>query len=186
MKTGQALLLAVIVGMTLTAQAAPDHEQIVLKPEQLQALSLDEMLAQGEVAARLANERVTSAMGMLGDAREANDVQRINCLSDYLTTMKGLARLADQNLQTLRERVAARDRTAAEHEYVKVMIARNKVLQMYSQAKGCGGVAQETIFEGEPLVEQVFDRELPLGSGSDNLGIPMISVEPPPSASPYY
>jgi len=178
--------MAVAMLVSVSAFAAPDGEQVVLKPEELKAMSTDAMLQSGDAAVKTINDRVTVAMAMLGEARERKDAQRMNCLSDILTTMKGLARLAEQNNQTLRERVAARDRTASEHEFVKMMIARNKVIQLHAQAKGCGGMAGETIFEGAPLVERLFDKDLPLESGSDSLWVPMITTEPPPSASPYY
>lgn len=186
MKTQQGFLLVMSMLVLAPAFAAPEGDQVVLKPEELKAMSTDTMLQSGDAGVKIINDRVTAMMAMLGDARESKDAQRMNCLSDILTTMKGLARLAEQNNQTLRERVAARDRTASEHEFVKMMIARNKVIQLHAQGKGCVGMAGETIFEGEPLVERLFDKDMPLESGSENLWVPVITTEPPPSASPYY
>ena len=144
------------------------------------------MLSTGEIAVREMNDVVREVLDSLAEARKNNDFQRMNCVGEVLTTIKGLLRLSDQNTMSLRERVISRDRTGAEHEYVKISIARGKVLELQAQAKGCGGPSSETVFEGTPLVERNFDKDLPLEEPTAGLSQPAVTIEPPPSASPYF
>ena len=179
----------VVVGavvLFLGSVALADSRAVVLKPEELKAMSLEAMAQQGETAVQEMNELVRQVLGSLSDAQKQKDFQRMNCLGDVLTTIKGLLRLSEQNSLTLRERAIQRDRPGAEHEYVKLTIARNKVIDLHAQSKGCGGPEGETMFEGTPRVEKMFDKDLPLEEGRSGLDRPAIVIEPPPSASPYY
>lgn len=158
----------------------------VLKPEELKALSFEEMLSRGEKAITEMKDLVKEILDALADAQKSKDFQRINCISDVMTTVKGLMRLSEQNILTLRERVIARDRSGAEHEFVKLMIAQSKIQDMHTNAKGCGGPAGETVFEGTPVVEKLFDEDLPKEDPTAGLGVPIFDLSPPPSASPYF
>jgi hypothetical protein len=188
-------ILVVILAALLTASAAlaaptgsggkGATSTTVLKPDDLRAMSMEQMLSSGEAAVTEMNELVNQVLEGLSEAQKRNDIQRMNCVSDVLTTIKGLMRLSEQNALSLRERVIAKDRAGAEHEYVKLSIARNKVVELHAQSKGCGTPGGETVFEGAPVVDRVFDRDLPLEEGRTGLDHPAITIEPPPSASPY-
>lgn len=158
----------------------------VLTPEQIKSMSFEAMLAAGEAAVKEMNGLVKEVLDGLQEAQSAKDFQRMKCISESLTTIKGLMRLSEQNALTLRERVIARDRAGAEHEFVKVSIARNKVVELHAQSKGCGGPAGETFFEGAPRVERTFDKDLPVEDARDSLERVVVVMDPPPSASPYY
>lgn len=184
-KTCVTLCLALLVPAATTA--APEKGGSgPLRPEVLKAMSLEDMLGNGEAAVREMNEITRQVLDSLADARKENDFQRMNCIGNVLNTIKGLLRLSDQNALSLRERVIGRDRSGAEHEFVKISIARGKVLELQAQAKGCGGPSAETVFEGAPLVEKVFDKDLPLENPRTGLIQPAVTIEPPPSASPYF
>ena len=187
MKSSASLLVAfVVISVSAVAMAESRTGMIVLKPEQLKAMTLDQMLTDGETAVKEMDELVKNVLDGLAEAQGAKDFQRMNCISDVLTTIKGLMRLSEQNALSLRERVIAKDRAGAEHEFVKLSIARSKVAELHAQAKGCGGPAGETVFEGSPLVDRIFDQDLPVEEARSGLQMPAIVIEPPPSASPYY
>jgi hypothetical protein len=184
--------ISTIVGLAVLSVAvaamAEERKPTVtqLKPEELKAMSLEQMLDTGERAVAAMNEMVKQVLDGLEDAQGAKDFQRINCIGETLTTIKGLMRLSEQNALTLRERVIARDRPGAEHEFVKLTIARNKLIELHAQAKGCGGPAGETVFEGAPIVDRMFDADLPTEDPRAGLDLPAVQLDPPPSASPYY
>ena len=140
-------ILVASLGMLLLAgtPAASPGGAVVLKPDDLKAMGLDTMLSSGESYVKEMNDLVRGVLNELGSARDGKDFQRMNCLGDVLTTLKGLLRLSEQNAITLRERVIAKDRTGAEHEFVKLSIARNKVVELHAQDKGCGSGGTEKI-----------------------------------------
>ncbi|MBM4397806.1 MAG: hypothetical protein FJ087_19230 [Deltaproteobacteria bacterium] len=174
--------------LALPALAGPPAARPVqaLSPEQLKAMSLEQMLESGEKMVGDMKRKSEDVIEAFAEAQKVKDFVRINCVSETLTTIKGLMRLSEENMMTLKIRVIARDRNGAEHEFVKLTIASGKVSDMHAQAKGCGGPAGETMFEGSPLVEKRFDKDLPVEEGRSGLEVVVIVLNPPPSATPYY
>ena len=70
---------------------------------------------------------LSDVLGRLEEARATKDVVKLNCVNEKLTQVKGLLRISEQSDVALQEAVARKDTTAAEHEYTKVTIARDKV-----------------------------------------------------------
>ena len=177
-------LLATLVstGAVGETRAGP----VILRPDELKSMTMESMLASGEAYLKDIRQMSAQVVTGLDEAKGRKDFARINCIGEVLTAVKGLARLTEQNATSLRERVAAKDRAGAEHEYVKITIARNKVIDMHAQSRSCGGASAETVFEGAPQIEKAFDADLPRENPSAGLEVPAIVVEPPPSASPYY
>ncbi len=181
----------VIVAVAAPAFANPKRDHVVveaksLKPQDLQAMTLEEMLTEGEKSVQDMNLTVREVLDSLASARKANDFARMNCIGTSLSSIKGLLRISDQNALSLRERVIARDRPGAEHEFVKMRIARQKVGELMSQARSCGGPSGDTVFEGEAVVEKDFAEDLPIEDVRTALNEPVFSTEAPPSASPFY
>jgi hypothetical protein len=184
--------ISTIVGLAVlsVAVAAMAEERrptgTQLKPEELKVMSLEQMLDKGDKALGAMKGMTDDVLKSFSDAQDQKDFPRINCIGDTLTTIKGLMRLSEENAMTLKIKVIARDRSGAEHEFVKLTIAHGKVTEMHAQAKGCGGPAGETVFEGAPIVDRVFDADLPTEDPTAGLAWSIVFLDPPPSASPYY
>jgi hypothetical protein len=157
-----------------------------LKASDLQAMSMEEMTRKGDRLVEEMDRAVKDVLGRLTQAVQENDFARINCVNQALTMMKGLLRLSGQNAISLREAVASRDRAGAEHEYVKLHIAGNRILALRDQARACGGPGGETLFLGKPVVERQFAEDIPQADVSEGLQEAAIDLTVPPSASPYY
>ncbi len=125
--------------------AAPSLAQT--RPEAVQ-------LAQGEAFVAHIEQMVADGFAELATARTAQNINRINCVNDALTTMNGLLRLATSNLAALRQCVAQADAGCAEHEFIKISIAFNKTEELQGQLLGCGGVAQDGVIDGRPYIEK--------------------------------
>ena len=180
-----------VVVVAAPAFAIPKRDRVVvesksLKPQDLQAMSLEAMLGEGEKSVQDMNGTVRDVLDSLASARKANDFARMNCIGTALSSIKGLLRISDQNAMSLRERVIARDRPGAEHEYVKMRIALQKVGELLAQARSCGGPSGDTVFEGEAVVEKDFAEDLPIEDVRTALSEPVFSMDAPPSASPFY
>jgi hypothetical protein len=78
-------------------------------------------------------------LSKLEEARNTRDVVKLNCVNEKLTQIKGLLRISEQSDVALQEAVAKKEASAAEHEYTKVMIARQKVDQLRAEAEECIG-----------------------------------------------
>ncbi|HYV47049.1 MAG TPA: hypothetical protein VFA20_19460 [Myxococcaceae bacterium] len=78
-------------------------------------------------------------LGKLEEARNTKDVVKLNCVNEKLTQIKGLLRISEQSDVALQESVAKKETSSGEHEFTKVMIARQKVDQLRAEAEECIG-----------------------------------------------
>ena len=125
---------------------------------------------------------LTEVLGRLEEARATKDVVKLNCVNEKLTQVKGLLRISEQSDVALQEAVAKKDTTAAEHEYSKVSIAKNKVEQLRNESEQC--IGQLAFRTDENLTVEV---EVPSGLPSDdptNPPAPQPPTSRPPPASP--
>lgn len=92
----------------------------------------------GEAVTRMRSQ-LKDVLAKLEEARSSKDVVKLNCVNEKLTRIKGLLRISEQSDIQLQEAVARKERTTAEHEYTKVLIARTKVDQLRAEAEDCIG-----------------------------------------------
>jgi hypothetical protein len=78
-------------------------------------------------------------LGKLEEARNTKDVVKLNCVNEKLVQIKGLLRISEQSDVSLQEAVAKKESSQAEHEFTKVMIARQKLDQLRAEAEECIG-----------------------------------------------
>lgn len=183
---------SVLIGMVLMGFAASASAETrpagakVLKPSELKAMSLESMLNSGEGYLGEMRGLVTDVLKGLAEARQSGDPQSVKCVNNTLATVKGLMRLSEQNSIGLHESVIGKDRNKAQHEYVKLIIARNKMIELHAQAKGCGGPDAATAFEGAVVLDRIFDDDLPFEDARAGLDLPLIILALPPSSSPFF
>ncbi|MBX5483855.1 MAG: hypothetical protein IRZ16_18695, partial [Myxococcaceae bacterium] len=106
-----------------TVQNVPDSEKVSRSSESLSRMRnvLKEVLAK------------------LEEARNTKDVVKLNCVNEKLTQIKGLLRISEQADVTMQEAIARSEKQSADHEFTKVMIARQKVEQLRAEAEECIG-----------------------------------------------
>ncbi|HIA03315.1 MAG TPA: hypothetical protein EYN06_07495 [Myxococcales bacterium] len=129
---------------------------------------------------------LNNAFNMLKDARKKQDIQELNCINEALSAIKGLMRLSEQNFVMLQEAVARNDRRTAEHEFVKISIAHNKINDLDGRVRSCGGPSSGGTIDGRPRIELLKDSDLPEEDPAEGLQIIHVNVERPPSASPFF
>ena len=91
-----------------------------------------------DALARMRNV-LKEVLSKLEEARNTKDVVKLNCVNEKLTQVKGLLRISEQSDVSLQEAVAKKESSQAEHEFTKVMIARQKVDQLRAEAEECIG-----------------------------------------------
>jgi len=130
-------------------------------------------------------QTLSDGFTMLQEARESQDVSRLNSLNEALSAIKGLLRLSEQNFILLQEAVAKGDKTKAEHEYVKISIAYNKIRELDARLRSHMGTAEGGEVDGKPIIDTIKDKDLPIENPSDSLDDIDVDVGRPPSASPF-
>lgn len=119
-------------------------------------------------------------LGKLEEARNTKDVVKLNCVNEKLTQIKGLLRISEQADVAMQEAIAKGEKQAANHEYTKVMIARQKVDQLRAEAEEC--IGQLAFRTDENMVVEV---EEPEGLPSDPTNpdpLPPLTTQPPPAS----
>ena len=113
-----------------------------------------------EVAAM--KEILQEALSALRGAHERKDITQVNCVKDKLSTIRGLLRISDEASISLDEAVMDSQNQSAliNHEYVKVIMAAERIGFAQLQLQGCSG-----------------DMNDPLGSQRAQLRQPEISDE---------
>ncbi len=147
--------------------------------------TIDRQLEQGKAYIDRLHRMVSDGFSELEEARKSQNITRVNCVNEALTTMKGLMRLAESNYLAMQECSSRKDAACAEHEYVKISIAFNKSEELDGQLKGCGGPSVDGAIDGRPYIEKTIDPDLP--DIDPTLGLTDIPplLENPPSASPF-
>ncbi|MBN1209870.1 MAG: hypothetical protein JXB05_33780 [Myxococcaceae bacterium] len=142
----------------------------------------EEKLERSATAVRDMREVLREVLEKLEEARRTKDVVKLNCVNEKLTQIKGLLRISESSDVALQESVTRQDGTAAEHEYTKVMIANQKVMQLRSETEEC--IGQLAFRTDENLSVEVEEpRDLPGGDPTNPPRPDDITVRPP-AASP--
>jgi hypothetical protein len=147
------------------AAEIPDPEKIQRSAEALQRM----------------REVLRDVLGKLEEARNTKDVVKLNCVNEKLTQIKGLLRISEQADVSLQEAVAKKEASSAEHEFIKVTIARQKVDQLRAEAEEC--IGQLAFRTDENLtVEVETPQDLPQTDVTHPEALPPVTVRPPPAS----
>lgn len=170
---GVACLFVALFVSAQEAKPSADPAQVAKQLEQARAF-----------VARMGS-LIGGAFNELEEARKAQNVSRVNCVGEAVSTMKGLLRLSEGNLLVMQECVSRNDAGCTNHEFVKISIAFNKTEELDGQLKGCGGPAVDGAIDGRPVIEKNVG-DTPDLDPTQGLNDMAPQLENPPSASPFY
>ena len=96
--------------------------------------------------ARAARTWIAEVSDRIGELRRAaasaeDDPTRVRCLSEAATSINGFSQVAGQAFERLQTAVATGDTSSANHQYMMVMISRQRVTALEAQASQCAGHA---------------------------------------------
>ena len=131
-------------------------------------------------------ETLARAFDQLKQARSGQDIGRLNCVNEALSAIKGLMRLSEQNYMMLQEASAKKDAKTAEHEFVKLTIAYNKIKELDGRVQSCGRPSASGEIDGRPTIDRIKDADLPEEDPLDSLQNYRADLDRPPSASPLF
>lgn len=190
-----AVLLGVgLVGVGVRAQRSPAPTATATwsEDEDLSNQSTPQLVERAVGLVRKMEEQLTDSFYLLEASLAAGDVNGANTRNEAITVMKGLVKLSEQNLMSMRQKAAEGDRKRVENEYVKILIASQKVSEYYAQVKsavslGVGvlelsSVERRLVFSGSlPVVD-----ELPQLYTSFDVFDPVVGETSDPVLQPSY
>jgi hypothetical protein len=114
--------------------------------------------------------QLEDAFKVLEESKAAKSFQRIELIQEAITAMKGLVRLAEQNLLGGQEAAAKGDRKTVEQTWLTVKVAAAKMKELLVQVRTEGkGVGAQAVEEGESQL-QVTSQTAALTVGGQTLG----------------
>lgn len=168
--------LANAQGPAAPAPAAPEATDASRVPDPVKVQQ------SGEAVTRM-RAQLKDVLAKLEEARNSKDVVKLNCVNEKLTQIKGLLRISEQSDIQLQEAVARKETGTAEHEYMKVSIARTKVDQLRAETEDCIGQLAFRTDENLSVEVEVPDY-LPSGDPTEiQLPIP-IDTRPAAASGP--
>jgi hypothetical protein len=147
-------------------------------------ISGPQMLEQGREYRKQIEAISLQLQGQVQQAKNEQDVIRLNCLLDKLTQLRVNANMMDQALQSLQEMVSRRDEGAQFHEYTRVTIVNQKVQVLKTEADACVGAETNYIGPTKVVVEKP-PGELEGVDQPPPAEAPFTVVDRPPPASPF-
>ena len=152
---------------------------IDLRVQQRPTLTPQEMTTGATEYRGRINAVIARIEGLIGEARRAKDIIRINCLTDKLVQSRASAGVAEKSSTTMGEAIGKGDQGSAFHEFTRITIINQNVQVLAAEAEAC--VGEELSYVGATRV----DVEEP--EGPDPFPPTPTPEDPgrPPSASPY-
>jgi len=154
------------------------------------AAGIRQKLADAKAAIDDMNSKLSDAFAAYKEISSAKEVsvEALNCINEKLGAMKGLARLSEQALVLMQEHAAKNELDAAEHQHVKITIAKEKMEGLHSEALSCASGGARHTGETENEVEtdedvEKFNEEKDSGGGGEGGEPP--AYEQPQQSSPY-
>ncbi|MFO0750259.1 MAG: hypothetical protein U1F43_32010 [Myxococcota bacterium] len=159
--------------------------------EDLSKLSNETLADRSEKRVKRMEEQLTDSFWLLEASLTAGDVAGAMARNEAITVMKGLVKLSEQNLITLKQKAAEGDRKRVENEYVKITIAAAKVSEYYAQVKSAVSIGSGALELSNVERRLVYSGSLPVVDELPSLFASDYNVflEPPvepPHTSPYF
>jgi hypothetical protein len=153
--------------------------------------SSEELVERAASLVKKMEQWLTESFYLLEASLSAGDVNAANTRNEAITVMKGLVKLSEQNLMTMRQKAAEGDRKRVENEYVKISIAHGKVQEYYAQVKSAESIGVTDLELSSVERRLVYSGQLPVVDDLPNLYAQTYNVfRNTPSeavhASPYF
>jgi hypothetical protein len=176
-------VLSAAVAQEQPPAAEPSQEPVALTPPQ--------MVVQAKGFLPQMDRAATAVRRQLAVAREQKDVVKSLCLNDKLNQIDLAIRTATDRIAGLEAAASANDLERSKHQYTVILVLKDRVTALVSEANQC--IGEETGFIGESnvtvTVEDVPDTdpseipEFPITSEPPITSVPPVP-EPPPDMSP--
>ncbi len=138
-----------------------------VEEQESENLSDKEKLSRAGDAVAFMQKTLRDVLDKVEEARKERDLVKLNCVNEKLTQVKALLRIGEQAYVALQEAVARGAEDGAQHEYAKIVIARQRVNELRAEAEQC--IGQLAYVVDEKTVVTVETPE----------GLPDVTTNPP-------
>lgn len=172
-----------VVGILSAAVAQEQEAPPTTDPSQEPAeLTPAQMVVQAKGFLPQMDRAATAVRRQLALAREQKDVVKALCLNDKLNQIDLAIRTATDRISGLEAAAAANDLERSKHQYTVILVLRDRVTALVSEANQC--IGEETGFIGESnvtvTVEDVPDTDPSEVPDHPITSEPPITTPPPP------
>ena len=98
-------------------------------------------------------DQMSQGLEALSSARAEMDAIRLQCVSDKVTSMKGVLRISEDAFISLQEAMATRATERARYEFQKIRTSQNKMMDLSQAVRSCVGSESTTPGEGKLTVQ---------------------------------
>jgi hypothetical protein len=186
-RTARGLTAALAVTSILGAASAQDAPAVApATPNNAPApppepeLTPPQMLSQARGFLPAMDRAAVTVRRQLTLAREQKDVVKALCLNDKLNQIDLATRTATDRVGGLEAAVNANDGERSKHQYTVILVLRDRVNTLVSEANQC--IGEDVGFVGESNVTMEIDSDIPDVDPSVLPNDPIVS--PPPVVSP--
>ncbi len=172
-----ALLLAGSAAAQASDSTAAHGDALKVEAQASEHLSDKEKLAHAEDAVAQMQKTLREVLERVEDARKERDLVKLNCINEKLTQVKALLRIAEQSYIALQEAIARAATDGAEHEFAKIEIARQRVVELRAEAEQCIGQLAYVVDE-KTVVTVETPQGLPEATTNPPITQPVV-VNPP-------
>ncbi|MFN3200099.1 MAG: hypothetical protein ACE366_17005 [Bradymonadia bacterium] len=178
---GLITIVALLAGASTTLAQGPQIERSF---ERASRLSNDQKMqsAVGDI------EKMKGVLDLAFNSRESasekKDFVQLNCISDKLSAIKGLLKIAEQADVSMREAIARGDQELIDHEFTKISIAAVRAENFRVEISGCVGASSQ--YTGDTQVERIIDEAIRTDQPDEQaaLTLPPIELDRPTVVSP--
>ena len=117
------------------------------------------MLTQARASLPAMDRAAAGVRRQLQAAREEKDVVKSLCLNDKLNQVDLATRTATDRMSGLEAAVAANDAERVKHQYTVILVLRERVTTLVSEANQC--IGEDVGFVGESNVTMEIDSDIP-------------------------
>ena len=189
MKTGRtargftvALAITSVLGAASAQDAPPaaPAASTAPAPPPEPELTPPQMLAQARSFLPAMDRAAATVRRQLTISREQKDVVKALCLNDKLNQIDLATRTATDRVGGLEAGVNANDTERSKHQYTVILVLRDRVNTLVSEANQC--IGEDVGFVGESNVTMEIDSDIPDVDPSVFPNDPLVT--PPPVVSP--
>lgn len=145
-------------------------------------LSAEQMASRGAAAVAAIDAAQSTVAGMVTSAKDNRDVVKVLCLDDKNNQVGVALRTAEDREASLRAAIDAGAEERARHEFTLLMVLKERVDVLLSEANQC--IGEETGFTGEAELIVEVDPNLPEVEPETVIIAPATVIEPAEISSP--
>ena len=156
------LLCIMILSLSFSYLDESHADQIGKTYREAEKLSNGEKLKRASASVAEMKETLKFTLKRLKLAYQSKDITQTNCIKDKLSVIKGLLRISDEAEASLQEAIVTGQNALIDHEFVKIVMASERIKLSRTQIDGCVGDVNDPLSSerNQKLKFEIFDKSV--------------------------